>query len=338
MKNSLAIGHLHYIKLIPAILSIALVAVSPTYGLITSDAAGSHIAAPGSTVFGINHAGVAHIQAEFNSGVTFQATGALLKGGTHILTSAHQFDPQLAGDFIFDMDIKFELDANTTVTIQNLSQNQITIHPDFTPILNVQEDIRGVIAGYDIALINLGSAISNVPGYDIWRGGLLTNTGSAILSGYGFGGSGMAGASLAQGTKRIGLNHAEPSGDLAALVNEHTMWFADFDSGQEVNNAYEVLFNQSSNLGNGDDEVFGSLGDSGGPVFTQGVLETRIGGVISTNLTFPDADPNPDANPDALFTWGEIEIYARIDHRDMYGWIDKTVYNRNNYSSASSGN
>lgn len=301
----------------------------PTY--VTSDAAETHAAAPGSNVSGLTHDGVALMQIARVDGTTVGCSGALLYDGWSVLTAAHCLT-----------DANGTLAVNAVLTSWELSGGdvdavaaEVHLHPQW----NGQ-----VTDGYDVAVINLTAPVeTGVPRYDLFRaGGLAELDRETLKVGYGEGGFGETGVTGAAGTKRWGKNEWENDGlgddGVAGIINDSAQLTYDFDSnyrnltddgGKDASDdatrdAFHVHLGEPTDLGFGDDEVLSSPGDSGGPSFVLDEGEFRIAGVSSYGLTLLEADGS-DVDDVLNGTWGEFGIDARVAHPDIQTFIDESV-------------
>jgi hypothetical protein len=132
-----------------------------------------------------------------------------------------------------------------------------------------------------------------------------------VFVGYGLTGHGGSGAVDALETsKRAGLNRIEATSDeidfelVPTPPNLGPMLVTDFDSGLAANNALQAHLTIASDLGFAADEVLPAPGDSGGPVFIDGVLA----GI--TSFGYGDIETDVTAAVDS--SWGEIGFHTRV--------------------------
>jgi hypothetical protein len=120
-----------------------------------------------------------------------------------------------------------------------------------------------------------------------------------VIAGYGntgYGATGVDEAASAAPKKRAGLNRYEGVRDGSLLVY-------DFDSGQQQSNALAMI-GFDSELGFGLEESLSAYGDSGGPVF--------IDGVIAGITAFGDRLAAADVDDIENISWGEAGFDRRV--------------------------
>jgi hypothetical protein len=277
----------------------------PAHAIVTSDTAGSHVVAPGESAFGLNLDGVAriHIDDPDFPDFSFTLATAALVSDRHLLTAAHVFD--IDNDGTVDPSLP---DFPPTLVTFDLPGGayQATIDHD-----RVQVMPGWIDAWHDLAILELDQpAPAAIPRYPLY--GLRDEVGRpAIFAGYGLTGHGGSGAiEDLQTSKRAGLNRIEATSEdidfelVPTPPNLGPMLVTDFDNGLAANNALQAHLSIASDLGFGADEVLPAQGDSGGPVFIDGV----IAGVSSFGSGgFPtDVTPAPDSS------WGEIGFHTRV--------------------------
>jgi MYXO-CTERM domain-containing protein len=176
-------------------------------------------------------------------------SGLLLQGGQFVLASAH-CAPEVGSTVSF-------LNGSFSATVQSS-----VIAPGFSAV--------GV---NDISVSRLAAPVLGVPGYVLDTGTGLPS--SVVLAGYGLGGSGLTGASVAGGVLRWGFNDyevlAEDSVDPPAMYNGTLVGY-DFDDGTNANNHFGTL-------GQGDGEASVAAGDSGGPSFVLVGGQWKVAGI-----------------------------------------------------------
>lgn len=247
-----------------------------------------------------------------STGATLDYTATVLKNAQYIITAAHavttggQLDVQSSH-------VRFDLPNNETESIQGEAYFP---HPTF-----VQSYV-----GYDIALVRLQSP-SELPisdRFDIYRASdEVSRIGTKV--GYGRSGVGSTGDTLAAGTKRMGQNRYDATGEVlnghvspALALNQGIALAYDFDDGTAQHDAFAVTVGaQYANLGTGPtQETLAAPGDSGGPTFIDG----KIAAVASTgrrSTSPPDIDDEDSPN----FTFGEFIIDTRVSV--FADWIDQ---------------
>jgi hypothetical protein len=168
-----------------------------------------------------------------------------------------------------------------------------------------------VDAWHDLAIIELEQPVpSAIPRYPLY--GLQGEVRrSAVFAGYGLTGHGGSGAvESLEISKRAGLNRIEATSEeideqlVSMPPNVGPMLVTDFDSGLAANNALQTYLAIASDLGFGADEVIPTSGDSGGPVFIDGVIvgvSSFGSGGFATDIT-----PEPDSS------WGELGFHTRV--------------------------
>jgi hypothetical protein len=281
--------------------------------IITSDGNGTHIAQPGTPMFGINHDGVARLIAQMSTGGSALCSGTLLEGGRHVLTAAHCVD----NADIQSISVRFELPAGN-VTIPATSW---TPHPLGRSVRDVGIITLSQRAPLEIPrtspLRSVGMDL-NVPNYTF---------------GYGLKGYGATGRDTNDGNKRGGRNTYEATGTTKRVTNltlggddTHHWLFSDFDNGLAANDGFGFHFGQSG-LGYGDDEVYATSGDSGGPILVPNGHTFVIAGVVSSGGRYENGPTNPNSDVDATIngTWGQFSVDARISEAQSLSFIESFI-------------
>lgn len=270
---------------------------------VTSDAAGTHTVSPGASAFGVDLTGVAKLDAYVGGSKVWSGSGALLWDRATILTAAHVLH---GADSIT---ATFETSGGNVV----VSSTALKTHPSFDPVGS------GFLKGFDIGVVNLfGLVDPSVPSYHLYTDAISADT-QSVKAGFGKTGHGSTGATTSDGKKRAGLNTYDV---LVSFSGGQPVLAYDFDSGEQANNASNIIFNVSSSLGYGDDEVGAAPGDSGGPTFIFDPIAGRyeIAGVTSFGIIFDTSpDPNPDFVPGLNSSWGEMAFDAGV--ADNAAWI-----------------
>ncbi len=230
-------------------------------------------------------------------------SGSLLAGTNYILTAAHvvwwdQFGgPAPSGS----VSVFFDTAAGRV----EMAVGDVIVHPGYTGDAN---------DGNDLALLRLeGTLPEGVMGYDINR--TTDEIGElGIFCGYGMTGTGATGATDdVDDLKRAGMNRIESTGDL--LGYDADTLAADFDNGTTQNDAFGQLYD-INNLGEGDNEVMIASGDSGSPVFIDGV----IAGVVSMVVSFVGSW---DVVPGTNSSFGDFSLSVRVSA--YAGWISSVT-------------
>lgn len=287
--------------------------------------AGDPNAATYATPKGAGYDGIGSIFIDIGNNQGYLCSGALLAGGQYMLTAAHCLSD---GTSIFaqqSLSVFFPPGAPAT-TREIITSTEFYVHPQYT---------GEVIDAHDIALIKLGTA----PSAGILAGARSLYGGNGVGQGVQLVGSGTTGNGIGQGgggftlpdrrtgLNRIDLNWDDPnwggtfynffgSADPATLVG-------DFDNGSRGNDAscwlsafFLVNNSQYCDLGQGSLEASLGPGDSGGPLFINGL----IAGVASYSLSF---GLDPDIDNALNSSYGEFAGWTSVDYNR--GWIDSYV-------------
>jgi hypothetical protein len=261
--------------------------------VVTKDDPGLHVVGPGD--------GVVRIDVTSPMGA-WMGSGSLLTTGLHILTAAHVVTDPL-GNPMPPSSITVTFDTPTgDVTI---GASQIFVNPNYIPV---------PLQGGDVAVIQLASpAPPAAQRYDIYRkSDELTRVGTRF--GYGLSGTGNTGSILPVGVERQGQNRYDAMGTTLGVAGDLLAY--DFDNGLAANDSFGVLFGiRDTGLGN--NEVSGAPGDSGGPVFINGLIAAECTG----GLQFPG---NPaDVLPGLNSSFGDFGVDTRVS---VYAqWIDQVT-------------
>ncbi len=276
-------------------------AIEPEPRIVVVDDPSLHEIAPGTGFDGVTDLSIS------TTAGNFACTGALLESGNHVLTAAHCVTDSSGNLNALSTTARFDLETGpVTLNVQD-----IFVHPDYDGSL---------LHGSDIAILQLDDfAPEEADPYDIYRDS--DEVGQIGLRvGYGLTGTGDFGQGGFSGVKRGGENRYDA---LADIWNGHfftgvtpgTQLGLDFDDGSSAHDAFGVVFD-IDDLGQGLDEVLPAPGDSGGPVFIDGL----IAGVTSYGFS-PGVPPDVLAGTNASF--GEFAGDTRVSI--FADWIDNIL-------------
>ncbi|GAB1543417.1 hypothetical protein NUACC21_60910 [Scytonema sp. NUACC21] len=247
-------------------------------------------------------------------------TGSLLPTGLHILTAAHCFT-QATKDLEGVISENF-VTNNAIVTFESPTLSQI-----FASEFYIHPDWNGKAFDADIAIVKLAKAAPlEADRYDIYRNtdeiGQVTT-----LVGYGNTGNGNTGEAIPgnfPGTKLYGQNIYEDflsnllekaqqtTPDIISEVAPDNVLAYDFDNGLTVNDAFGYF--GFPNLGLGLNEVNTARGDSGGPIFINGL----IAGVTSFGLSSSSFGISSDIDSEVNSSFGEFSFDTRVSYYASY--------------------
>ena len=246
-------------------------------------------------------------------------TSSLLPTGLHILTAAHCFT-ESTEDLEGAISEKFVTsDAIVTFespTLSSISASEFYIHPDFN------SELEG-----DIAIVKLANpAPLEIDRYDIYRN--IDEIGQvATLVGYGDTGNGNTGDTISgefPETKRYGQNVYEDfssnllenakqiNPDITSEAAINNVLAYDFDNGLAVNDAFGYF--GFPNLGLGLNEVNSAPGDSGGPIFINGLIAGITSFSESSSFFVIPSDIDSELNS----SFGEFSFDTRVSSYASY--------------------
>lgn len=280
----------------------------------------------GMTFNGVGFDGLARLAFDNDGDLTngfYVCSGALLAGGTHVLTAAH-----CADDFN-TMLVQFGVYGNVATATRSAAAAYV--HPDWTGAL---------ATGADLAVIKLDTPVVGIQGFNISTS---NNVGSTMLvMGYGTTttSDGLNGPPNWDewGWGHYGYNEAdvgiEAFDDADTPGNAWTYsgdeYVFDNDNGLDLNNTLQRLSDQAgasfaSSTGLGADEALIAGGDSGGPDFVWNGSEWLIAGIHSWGWQYCEGriSPSCDVNSAVPSSYGDLSgstaVYAQA------AWISSVV-------------
>lgn len=269
--------------------------------VVSVDDPANHVLPPGSGFDGV---------VQINVLGAFNGTGSLILTRRHILTAAHVVAP--AGSAVpyptNVVSVTFNMPSATGqgTTPITLGVSQIFVNPAYNP--------TGPGMGGDLAILVLDQdAPALAQSFDIYRN---TDEIGKVWTMYGYGeyGTGNLGATIpADNQNRTGQNVYEATGTILGRAPDLLVY--DFDNGLAANDAFGVLFGMN-NLGLGTREVNSATGDSGAPIFINGLVAAVV-----TGGETPGVPPDVTAAVDSSF--GEFSWDTRVS---VYAdWIDNVI-------------
>lgn len=237
-------------------------------------------------------------------------SGTLLADGRHVLTAAHG----LRGGAL--PRVEFAVPSG----ILAVPVTAAFVHPLFDP----------ANGNFDLAIVTLAEPAPLAANrHEIYRGSDEVGQ-TAILAGWGLGGTGATGATGVAATSAPGVaeNHFDATvgaltdwaaGALAWSPAANALLLADFDDGTAAHDAAGRLLGLAD-TGLGAAEGLIASGDSGGPALLNGQIAGVAAYVFSLEqgLTVPDAD-----GVDNNSSFGEFGAWTRVS---VFGqWVDSTA-------------
>jgi hypothetical protein len=230
-------------------------------------------------------------------------SGALLPGGTRVLTAAHCLGNTSE---ISSLSVTFYASNGAPEVIEFA---EAITHPDYTGLLREGNDIGVVVLKRP--------ASAAIPRY-----GLYTDTGE-IGAEYQIAGFGASGQGAMDGTedgqRRRGWNVFDAT--MADTFNQFPGWtggdgvlISDFDNGLAANDALGVFYGIPG-TGLGAREASMAPGDSGAPAF----IGDRIAGVASfrLRLQFPNGETS-DVDDISNASFGEFNAFTRVSSQRSF--------------------
>jgi len=269
--------------------------------VVSVDDPANHVLPPGSGFDGVVQVNVLGL---------FNGSGSLILTRRHILTAAHVVTlPGTAVPFPANVvSVTFNMPSTTGqgTTPITLGVSQIFVNPAYNP--------AGPGMGGDLAVLVLDQdAPALAQSFDIYRN---TDEIGKVWTMYGYGmyGTGNLGSTFPPDNQnRTGQNMYEATGDILGRAPDLLVY--DFDNGLAANDAFGVLFGMN-NLGLGTREVNSAPGDSGAPIFINGLVAAVV-----TGGETPGVPPDVTAGVDSSF--GEFSWDTRVS---VYAdWIDNVI-------------
>jgi hypothetical protein len=256
---------------------------------------------------GPRYDGVAQLIIESSDGL-LGCTGALLPGGTRILTAAHCLSDAMGHPDVSSLLAMFHLSGGRPPEV--IGSTEVVVYPGFTG------DLR---QGNDLGLVVLKRpASAAVPRYEIYTGRDEIG-GEYEIAGFGAAGRGQI-EPIDDGQRRRGWNTFDST--MAGTFGEFPGWtggqgvlISDFDNGLAANDALG-LFYGIRGLGLGPREASMAPSDSGGPAFIDG----RVAGLASFRLRLQFTDGvSSDVDDISNASFGEFNAFTRVS--GFSSWI-----------------
>ncbi len=272
---------------------------------------------------------------------TFACTGALLAGGTQVLTAAHCVTAGSGANAAISVSFRGYNSGGSLVTLGSEAGSQVRIATGYT---------GSVVDERDVAVINLTNALPSwVTQYSVGFG--LDPMGKeVVLSGYGRTGNGTTGDNLSNtgNVRRAGLNRFDATRNattISPLNSSFGILWGDFDNGTTGSDRTCNIFGgpsgsyftsfpqyktQLCNTGVGDPlmEVGIGRGDSGGGAFLNG----QIVGVAS----FGESISCPSTTT-CVGAFGRGFGYTNITSGPASDWLLQTVPEPSTYALLGTG-
>ncbi len=226
---------------------------------------------------------------------TFGCSGSLLAGGTQVLTAGHCLSGDTGSSSSSAIQVTFK---GGSVLATSASY---VVHPQWNGSL---------LAGADLAVIQLASAVSSIDGYALYSSKAVDDTSSVVLAGYGLTGNGATGTVAGTfGTLHYGFNQYDGSGYRFGGETVNGTYLYDFDDASPA-------FNKFGSLGLGNTEALIAPGDSGGPGLLQVGNQWYVAGVHSFDSCSRNSCP---INSSFGEVGGDISVFAQA------AWLQSVV-------------
>lgn len=277
------------------------------------------------TPTGTGYDGIAALLVERTDGF-FLCSGALLAGGTNVVTAAHCLADITGTNITLGVTAVFFPPNQPAGTREFVASSSTHVNPQFT---------GEIIDAHDIGVVSLATAPSaGILGsaYSLFTGNPFT---TAQLAGSGATGTGETGlvrdgwfelTDRRHASNTIDFTWSNPAFD-GFFINrfgfaDPTTLVADFDNGLDANNSGCIItaiffLNPVCGLGLGTAEGIIGPGDSGGPLFING----QIAGVASYGLSF--GSDIGDTDDELNGTFGEFTGWTSTEYNAQ--WLSQYV-------------